>query len=64
MTAPARFTEADIKRAFSGAIKAGCKQVRVGIDVRGNLVVDGALEVANEGAGAPNSLDRLLTKGR
>lgn len=63
MTAPARFTKTDVKRAFQGAIEAGCKQVRVGIDVRGNLVVDGSLEPANEVSDRANPLDRLL-KGR
>lgn len=62
MTAAARFTEADIKRAMSGARKAGFQQVRVGIDLRGNLVVDATLEPANEGADRPNPLDRLLPK--
>jgi hypothetical protein len=64
MTAAARFTEADIKRAMNGARKAGFQQVRVGIDVRGNLVVDASLEPANEGFGKPNPLDRLLPQTR
>ncbi|HET8612984.1 MAG TPA: hypothetical protein VFL92_09490 [Sphingomonas sp.] len=60
MTAPARFTKADIRRAFSGAIAAGCKHVRVGIDPRGNLVVDGSVEPANDPLDRKNPLDRLL----
>lgn len=57
---PARFTEADIKRAMKGALKAGFKHVRVGIDLRGNMVVDGSTDPAPELTERRNPLDRLL----
>lgn len=62
MTARARFTKADVRRAFSGAIEGGCKQVRVLIDQRGNLVVDGTPDPASTivDLGRQNPLDRLL----
>lgn len=60
MNAPARFTEADIRRAFRGALKAGFKHVRVGIDPRGNLVVDASMEPAEVSPDRRNPLDRLL----
>lgn len=60
MSARARFSEADIRRAFKGALRAGCKHVRVGIDLRGNLVVDGTVEPAPDIQDRRNPLDRLL----
>lgn len=59
MTAPARFKQDDIKRAFAGAKAAGFSRVRIGIDAHGNIVV----EASNDPGDAPvsvNPLDRLL----
>lgn len=60
MSAPARFSEADIRRAMKGALKAGFRHVRVGIDLRGNMVVDGSLDAPPESPERRNPLDRLL----
>ncbi|GAA0745000.1 hypothetical protein CA233_19070 [Sphingomonas sp. ABOLD] len=63
MTAPARFTKTDIKRALSGAREAGFARVRVGIDVNGNMVIDASDDPMTIVEATPNPLDRLL-KGR
>ena len=39
MTAPARFREADIKRAASGVIRAGIPIARIEIDHMGKIVI-------------------------
>lgn len=39
MTAPARFREADIKRAASGVIRAGIPIQRIEIDHQGKIVI-------------------------
>ena len=62
MTAPARFTKTDIKRAMQGAREAGFVRVRVGIDVLGNIVVDASDDPAALPMDRPNPLDRLLPK--
>lgn len=61
MTAPARFTKTDIKRALSGARESGFTRVRVGIDVNGNMVIDASDDPMMIVDTAPNPLDRLLT---
>jgi hypothetical protein len=58
VTARARFSQADVTRAFRAAKTAGFSHVRVGIDVQGNIVVD-----ASDVTVIPdrrNPLDRLL----
>jgi len=61
MTAPARFTQADIARAMKGAKSAGFARVRVGIDAQGNIVVDASNDPAEIMPPArQNPLDRLL----
>lgn len=60
MTAPARFTKTDIKRALSGAREAGYARVRVGIDVNGNIVIDASEDAALIAEERTNPLDRLL----
>jgi hypothetical protein len=58
MTAAARFKQSDVTRALRGARLAGFAHVRVGIDARGNIVVDASeTPVAAE---RRNPLDRLL----
>ncbi len=49
MTAPARFTQADINRAMKAARLAGYATVRVKIDQAGNLDV-----IASDGPSAPD----------
>jgi len=39
MTAPARFTKADVKRAVSGFVAAGLSVGRVRIDPNGNIEI-------------------------
>ena len=39
MTAPARFRQADIKRAAAGVVAAGLSVVRVEIDAAGKIIV-------------------------
>jgi len=39
MTAPARFREADIKRAASGVLRAGIPIQRIEIDHNGKIVI-------------------------
>jgi hypothetical protein len=39
MTAPARFTQADIKRATSGVLSAGVSIAKITIDPRGRIVI-------------------------
>lgn len=58
MTAPARFTQADVSRVLKGASGAGYSRVRVGIDVHGNIVVDASNDAGP--AERRNPLDRLL----
>lgn len=62
MTAPARFTKSDIKRAMSGAREAGYSRVRVGIDAAGNIVIDAANDSGLPPLDRPNPLDRLLNR--
>lgn len=62
MTAPARFTQADIARAMKGARQAGFARVRVGIDAAGNLVVDASDEPAVIAPDRGNPLDRILPR--
>ncbi|MGN7999754.1 hypothetical protein [Sphingomonas sp. 22176] len=63
MTAPARFTKTDIKRALTGARESGYTRVRVGIDVNGNMVIDASDDQTTIVEATQNPLDRLL-KGR
>lgn len=60
MTAPARFTKADIERAMKGARGAGFARVRITIDVGGTLVLDASDEPAALEPAPRNPLDRLL----
>lgn len=39
MTAPARFREADVRRAASGVIRAGIPIARIEIDQMGKIVI-------------------------
>ena len=58
MSAPARFSQADVTRAMKGAKAAGFTRVRVGIDPLGNLVIDASDDAAP--IDRRNPLDRLL----
>lgn len=60
MTAPARFRSADITRAMKGARAAGFTHVRVGIDVQGNIVIDGTDASTGQDLTPPNPLDRVF----
>jgi hypothetical protein len=60
MTAPARFTKADVARVLSAAKQCGFSRVRVGIDVTGNIVLDASNDPAEPTQGRRNPLDRLL----
>lgn len=39
MTAPARFSQADIKRAASGVMAAGLNIARIEVDLTGKIVI-------------------------
>lgn len=50
MTAPARFTQADIRRALKATIQAGCKKARIVIDTNGRMeiIMDDAVYIEDE----------------
>jgi hypothetical protein len=59
MSAPARFSQADVKRAVSGVTKAGLRAGRVEIDPNGRIVI------ISESAAPPvepNPWDTILGK--
>ena len=57
MTAPARFTQADMKRAAAGVAKAGLPVARVEVEPDGRIVVI----IGGPGAEpSGNPLDRIL----
>ena len=62
MTAPARFTQADITRLIKGALAAGLHVRAIRVAPTGEIVVSAEMEeqVAQT---ATNPLDRLLTNG-
>jgi hypothetical protein len=62
MTAPARFTQADITRLIKGAMAAGMQVRAVRVAPTGEIVVSADMEeqVAQT---ATNPLDRLLING-
>ena len=60
MTAPAKFKQADLRRAVAGARDAGLPIGSVEIDPHGRIIIHAATALAPEGK--RNSLDRLLDK--
>lgn len=58
MTAPARFTKADIKRAVSGALEGGAEDVLVRVTLDGTLEIRAGSHLPAATGGNP--LDRLL----
>ena len=62
MTAPARFTQADITRLIKGAMAAGMQVRAIRVAPTGEIVVsaDPEAQIADSHA---NPLDRLLTHG-
>lgn len=51
MTAPARFREADIRRAASGVIRAGIPIARIEIDHSGKIVIIPGTPIAAKESG-------------
>ena len=62
MTAPARFTQADITRLIKGALAAGMAVKSIRVAPTGEIVVSADQEAQNADSHA-NPLDRLLTNG-
>ena len=62
MTAPARFTQADVTRAMKGAREGGFTRVRVAIDEHGGIVIDAWEEAAPAPEHRPNPVDRVLRR--
>lgn len=58
MTAAARFTQSDVKRAMAGAKAAGFTRVRVMIDPLGNITADASNDAMP--ASTQNPWDSLL----
>ena len=58
MTAPARFTQADLKRAAAGVRAAGLQVSRVEVDRDGKIVV--VVAESESGASRSNPLDRIF----
>lgn len=49
MTAPARFTQGDLKRAAAGAMRAGLHVARIEVDPTGKItIITGRPEAAND----------------
>lgn len=63
MTARARFSQADVTRAYRGAVKAGMSVQRIEISLTtGNIMIIAGPPLRAELSGEPNSWDEVLNE--